>query len=172
MSIEDKSRGRAIVVPYAPNHRAAALDLAIRSWEPVFQRMRESVPRFVYDNFYPDGWRARQAADLAQVLDDEPDDIDVAMFGEVVVGWICTRIHPEDSMGEVHVITVAPEYQRLGVARALMEHAHDRVRRAGMRMIMVETGGDPGHAPARAAYEANGYQRWPVARYFKDLTSE
>ena len=172
MSIDERSSGGVIVAPYEASHRAAALDVAIRSWEPVFPRMREAVPHFVYDNFYPDGWRARQAADLAQVLDEEPDNVDVAMLDGVVVGWVCTRFHPEDSMGEVYVITVAPEYQRRGVGRALMEHAHDRVRRAGMRIIMVETGGDPGHAPARAAYEATGYQRWPVARYFKDLTSD
>ena len=36
-------------------------------------------------------------------------------------------------------------------------------------MVMVETGGDRGHAPARATYEGLGFQRWPVARYFKDL---
>lgn len=38
-----------------------------------------------------------------------------------------------------------------------------------MTMIMVETGDDPERASARAAYEAYGYQRWPVARYFKNL---
>ena len=34
---------------------------------------------------------------------------------------------------------------------------------------MVEVGGDSGHAPARALYESEGFVRWPVARYFKDL---
>jgi hypothetical protein len=33
----------------------------------------------------------------------------------------------------------------------------------------VETGDDPGHAPARAAYERTGFERWPVARYFREL---
>ena len=40
-----------------------------------------------------------------------------------------------------------------------------------MRMVMVETGDDPGHEPARRLYESAGYQRWPVARYFADLAS-
>jgi len=39
-----------------------------------------------------------------------------------------------------------------------------------MAMVMVETGGDRGHTPARATYEGLGFQRWPVARYFKDLS--
>jgi hypothetical protein len=38
-----------------------------------------------------------------------------------------------------------------------------------MSIAMVETGGDPGHAPARAAYTATGFRLVPVARYFKDL---
>ena len=72
-------------------------------------------------------------------------------------------------MGEVYVIAVDPDFQRQGIGRALMEHSQNRALDAGMAMMMVETGDDPGHAPARAAYEARGYQRWPVARYFKDL---
>lgn len=39
-------------------------------------------------------------------------------------------------------------------------------------MVMVETGGDRGHVPARATYEAEGFVRWPVARYFKDLAPQ
>lgn len=41
-----------------------------------------------------------------------------------------------------------------------------------MNMVMVETGGEPGHAASRDAYHAHGYQPWPVARYFKDLRAQ
>jgi hypothetical protein len=34
---------------------------------------------------------------------------------------------------------------------------------------MAETGGDPGHAPARAVYERAGFTLLPVARYFRTL---
>ncbi|HLR28368.1 MAG TPA: GNAT family N-acetyltransferase [Ruania sp.] len=160
------------IEPYRVAHRSDALELAIRAWTPVFEGMRDAVPRFVHDNFWPNGWQSRQRADLAQVLDESPDDVDVAVAAGTVIGWVCTRIHPEDSMGEVYVIVVDPEHQGHGVGRALMDRAHARVRRAGMRMVMVETGGDPGHGAARRLYEAAGYQRWPVARYFKDLASD
>lgn len=72
-------------------------------------------------------------------------------------------------MGEVDVPAVDPRYQRHGVGRALLEHSFARSRHAGMAMVMVETGDDGGHAPARLAYEAMGFECWPVARYFKDL---
>ena len=96
--------------------------------------------------------------------------IDVALDGERPVGWVCTRMHPEDSMGEVYILAVDPPWQRRGIGRRLIERAESRTRGLGMRMLMVETGGDPGHAPARATYEAAGFERWPVARYFKDLS--
>ncbi|MET0563631.1 MAG: GNAT family N-acetyltransferase, partial [Gaiellaceae bacterium] len=38
-----------------------------------------------------------------------------------------------------------------------------------MDIAVVETGGDPGHAPARAAYEAAGFTLLPIARYFRLL---
>lgn len=34
---------------------------------------------------------------------------------------------------------------------------------------MVETGDDPGHQPSLSTYESAGYERWPVARYFREL---
>jgi hypothetical protein len=50
-----------------------------------------------------------------------------------------------------------------------MQFAQEHIRAAGMRMILVETIGDSGHAPARRAYESFGFRKWPVARYFKEL---
>ena len=64
----------------------------------------------------------------------------MALIDGVVVGWVCTRIHPEDSMGEVYVIAVDPDFQRQGIGRALMEYSQNRALDAGMTMMMVETG--------------------------------
>ena len=168
-----RSHGRDVVsiVPFEPALREALLALSLRAWEPVFPLVREAVSPFVYECFHPSGWRERQRTDLAAVLDSEPGNVDVALVDLEPVGWVCTRLHPEDSMSEVHVLAVDPGHQRTGVARALLDHSFSRARTAGMRMVMVETGVDPGHTPARRAYEAVGFQRWPVARYFKDLSN-
>lgn len=162
----------AQIIAYQPKYRTALLDLSIRAWEPVFPRTREDVPRFVYEAFYSRGWRERQYEDLAAVLDEEPCNVDVAVHDDRPAGWVCTRLYPEDRMGEIYVLAVDPQCQRQGVGSELMEHSFRRIRDAGMRMVMVETGDDRGHAPARAAYEAVGFERWPVARYFKDLSGD
>ena len=160
------------IEPYSAQYRSALLELSLRGWAPVFPLMREDVAGFVYDSFYPEGWERRQHDDLAWVLDAEPESVDVAMLDDTPVGWICTRLHPEDRMGEIYILVVDPAHQRRGIGRALMEHSYLRLREAGAGMVMVETGGDRGHAPARAAYEAEGFIRWPVARYFKDLVPQ
>lgn len=162
-------RAMVSIRPYTAEHRQAVLDLSVRAWSRVFPLTRGAVPEFVYDSFYPNGWEARQVDEMAGLLDGEPRQVDLAFHDSTVAGWICTRLHPEDDMGEVYVLAVDPDHQHRGVGTALLNHAFARARAAGMRMMMVETGDDPGHAPARAVYESAGFERWPVARYFKDL---
>lgn len=121
------------IIPYEPPMRQAALDLALRAWEPVFPQLKAAVPGFVYGAFYPEEWQKRQLSDLGQILDNEPHTVDVAMLQDQngsetpqLAGWVCTRIHPEDSMGEVYILAVDPQFQRRGIGHALMNHSHDR----------------------------------------------
>ena len=154
---------------YQNTHRQKLLDFSIRAWISIFPALQQEVPGFVYECFYPNGWKHRQLADLAKVLDEEPGNVDVAFENEKPIGWVCTRLHPEDMMGEIYVLVVDPDHQRKGIGQSLLEHSKQRVRNAGMAILMVETVEDRGHAPARKLYESNGFERWPVARYFLDL---
>ena len=157
------------IVPFEPARKQAVIDLTIEAWTPVFARTQADVPRFVYDAFYPQGWEKRQTVDVAALLDTEPENIWLAVMGEDLAGYIGIRIHPEDRMGEIYIIAVSPAHQRKGIGRQLMQFAEQQIQASGMTMIMVETIGDSGHAPARRAYEAFGFEPWPVARYFKPL---
>jgi GNAT superfamily N-acetyltransferase len=51
------------------------------------------------------------------------------------------------------MLTVDPLVQRQGIGTALTSFAVQQLRDAGMRLAVVGTGGDPGHAPARRVYE-------------------
>ena len=157
------------ITPFDPRHREAVIDLTVRAWTPVFAKTQLDVPRFVYDAFYPDGWEARQRTEIAELLKTEPQNIWLAVVDQEPAGFIGIRIHPQDQMGEVHIIAVSPAHQRKGVGQRLMQFAERQIRATGMKMIMVETIGDSGHEPARRAYEAFGFKQWPVARYFKPL---
>ena len=118
---------------YSTQHRQAVLGLSVRAWVPVFLLTQAAVPGFVYQAFYPDGWEARQVADMAVLLEGEPQNVDVALERATVTGWVCTRLHPEDRMGELYVLAVDPEHQRRGIGSALMSHSLSRVRAAAWR---------------------------------------
>ena len=157
------------IIPFDPQHKEAVISLTVRAWTPVFAKTQSDVPRFVYDAFYPDGWEPRQKADVAELLETEPQNIWLAVVGQELAGFMGIRIHAEDQMGEIYIIAVSPNHQRKGIGQQLMQFAEQHIRAAGMKMIMVETIGDAGHEPARRAYEAFGFKQWPVARYFKPL---
>ena len=58
---------------------------------------------------------------------------------------------------------------RGGRGRALTDHATDWLREIGMRVAVIGTGGDQGHAPARRLYDHAGYRLFPAAQYYKAL---
>ena len=74
-----------------------------------------------------------------------------------------------ERMGVIEIIGVDPDYQRRGVGARLTEFAADHMRRCGMNIAVVETGADPGHAPARALYGEADFTLLPIARYFRLL---
>ena len=157
------------IVPYDNSYRDEVIALSIDAWTPVFRQTQNEVPSFVYNNFYPTGWDQRQAADVGALLDSNPDDIWIYLENEHVIGYVGIAIHPKDNMGEITIIAVLPSYQGRGIGASLLEFGESKIKSCGMKMVMVETVGDSGHKPARQAYESQGYIRWPVARYFKEL---
>ena len=157
------------IVPYESSHIDDVLSLSMLAWDPVFPLMQEEIPDYVYSAFYPDGWQQRQRTDIAAVCEDDETRVWVSLDEGVVSGFVGIRVHDEDSMGEIYVIAVHPDYQRQGICDALLSFAFDWLKKQELAMVMVETGGDQGHAAARAAYEKAGFERYPVARYFRKL---
>jgi GNAT superfamily N-acetyltransferase len=156
------------IEPYDPRHLNAVVRLSLRAWTPVFESIEKALDPDVYREFYPD-WRVSQEKAVAEVCGAADMTVWVALDGGSSVGFVAVRLHAADRMGEIYMIAVDPDHQRRGVARALTEAALEWMKRAGMSIAMVETGGDPGHAPARRAYENLGFRLFPVARYFKKL---
>jgi len=157
------------IIPYDEAYRDDVLAITIAAWTPVFKKTASEVPRFVYDCFYPSGWKVRQEQEVRSLLESEPESIWLALAGDKPAGFVGIRLHPEDLMGEIHILAVSPLFQRRGIGRRLMVHAENLIRASGMKIVMVETVADSGHEPARRKYEAAGYVQWPVARYFKSL---
>ncbi len=158
-----------VIEPYEDSKLDAIVRLSLRAWEPVFESLQTAMGPDVYRAFYRDDWRVAQQASVESVCADEDVHVWVASEESRTAGFVALKLHPEDQMGEIYMIAVDPDFQRRGIAASLTSHSVEWFKKAGMSIAMVETGGDPGHAPARRAYEASGFWLLPVARYFKSL---
>ncbi|MEM0979948.1 MAG: GNAT family N-acetyltransferase, partial [Cyanobacteria bacterium P01_H01_bin.58] len=134
-----------------------------------FESIQNVLNAGVYGTFYPEGWRVSQQKAVEDVCGAEDVHMWVAMDADAVVGFVAVKLDTESSMGEIYMIAVNPEAQGRGIGTALTEFALTWMKDAGMAIAMVETGGDPGHAPARHTYEKAGFELLPIARYFKKL---
>lgn len=165
------------IEPYHAHQLEAVIHLSLRAWAPVFESLQTVIDHEVYHEFYPD-WRESQQKAVADVCAAEDSPVWVAVSAgngskaidtAAVVGFVAVKLHAESSMGEIYMIAVDPDAQGHGVGTTLMQFALSWIKDAGMAIAMVETGGDPGHAPARRTYEKLGFGLFPVARYFKKL---
>jgi ribosomal protein S18 acetylase RimI-like enzyme len=157
------------IEPYAIHHLDAVVRLSLRSWTPVFDSIRQSMNADVYRVFYPEDWRVSQQKAVEDVCAAEDTNVWVAVDADAIVGFVAVKLDSESSMGEIYMVAVDPDFQGRGIGTALTAFALEWMKEAGMSIAMVETGGDPGHAPARHTYEKAGFELWPVARYFKKL---
>jgi ribosomal protein S18 acetylase RimI-like enzyme len=92
---------------------------------------------------------------VRQLLERDPGALLVAeedgeLVGALIAGWDGWR-------GNVYRLAVLPSHRRQGVAAALVDAGHDRLRDLGARRVTALVGGDEG--AAHKLWRALGYQR-------------
>ena len=122
----------------------------------------------INDALQPD-WRAKQQSDVAEILSGPTSNVWVADVDAKVVGFVAVRIHDDRRIGEIDMLAVDPPHQGTGIGTSLTNFALEWIKASGVSVAVVETGADPGHAPARRTYEKAGMKLVPVARYFIKL---
>jgi GNAT superfamily N-acetyltransferase len=141
--------------------------MSLLAWEPVFVSFEKVLGPRVFPILYPDWRKGQQEGVEGACRATDKYHTMVAELDGRVVGFITYELKGET--GEVVLLAVHPEFQKRGIATVLNQAALDAMKVAGMKMVVVETGGEEGHAPARRAYEKVGYTGLPLVRYFKDL---
>jgi ribosomal protein S18 acetylase RimI-like enzyme len=143
--------------------------LSLLAWAPVFRSFEHVLGSSIYPLIYPD-WRRQQKEVVEGVCKDGAKFLTwVAEVDGNVTGFIAYTVNSEDKTGEVELLAVHPDYQNRGIGTALNNFVLEKMRESGMKLAVVGTGGDSGHAPARRSYEKAGYTALPLVRYYKDL---
>ena len=157
-----------IIRPQRDADIAAIVAFSLRAWQPVFESMARVLGPRLNRLVCPD-WAASQARAVEEVCRDEAMTVWVAEIDARPLGFIAVVFHSAPDSAEIEMIAVDPDHQNRGIGSALLGHASDRISAAGVRLVQLGTGGDPGHAPARHTYEKAGFTPLPLVRYYKEL---
>ena len=148
----------------------AVVEFSLRAWEPVFESLCDVLGERIFERLHRPDWRTVQAEAIRSTCMSEDRDVFVAVVDGRPVGFTAIALDAfHERMGVVDMIAVDPSYQRRGVATELMDHSIKHMLDSGMDIAAVETGGDIGHAPARAVYDSLAFTALPVVRYLKLL---
>lgn len=160
---------QALIREFDRADESQVIDLSLRAWAPVHDSMERVMGQEIFHRLHDGGWRRLQEEDVRATLTDEQSKVWVAEVDSRVVGFVSAVLNRRARLGVVSMLAVDPDHQNGGMGTALTETATEWLRESDMRVAMVETGGDPGHAPGCRTYEKAGYTLMPVARYFKAL---
>jgi ribosomal protein S18 acetylase RimI-like enzyme len=143
--------------------------LSLAAWPPIFVSFEQILGDAIFHRIWPD-WQTNQPEAVEAVCKDaEKFTVIVAEAEGTVVGFLAYELKDKDKTGEVQFLAVHPDYHNQGIGTALNNDALARMKESGMKMAVVETGGDPSHAPARRCYEKAGYTGLPIMRYYQVL---
>ncbi len=155
--------------PFNNNDMNDIVELSLLAWEPVFVAWERILgPRLYPIAIYPD-WRKSQKGVVEKICNDEHMATWVAAVDGKVVGFVTLELNDVTKAGEVQLLAVHPEYQNHGIGTELNLFALQKMKEGGMKLAVLGTGGDEGHAPARKSYEKAGYTALPLVRYYKEL---
>ncbi len=148
----------------------AVVAFSLAAWAPVFASFEVELGTEVYRLMFPD-WRSAQASAIGAVCRAPENDVWVAVVDGHPVGFVAVRYVDEDAAraGEIEMVAVAPGCQRAGVGTSLVHQAVAEIKAAGVDLAVIGTGGDPGHAPARAMYEKLNFNAFRHVRYYRKL---
>jgi GNAT superfamily N-acetyltransferase len=163
------SRDGVEIREFTEDDLEAVVAFSLRAWEPVFDSVRAVLGDDIFLRLHPD-WREGQAQSVRSICTNDERDVFVAVIDGRPVGFVAVALDAfHERMGAIEIIGVDPDHQLHDIGSQLTEFAVDHMKGRGMDIAVVETGGDSGHAPARALYETTSFTLLPVARYFRLL---
>jgi GNAT superfamily N-acetyltransferase len=159
--------------PYSPDDLQDLVQLSLLAWAPVFSSFEHVLGAKIYSRLFPD-WKMAQRETVERICTNH--EITLVWVAEVqgrITGFIAytldSKENRQDNTGEVELLAVHPDYQNQGIGTELNNFALEKMKESGMKLAVVATGGDPGHAPARKSYEKAGYTALSGIRYYKVL---
>jgi GNAT superfamily N-acetyltransferase len=146
-------------------------EIRIAAFTPIHDGYREQIGQEMFEIHYRD-WQARQGDLLDQICAPNSGHVVyVALEDGEIVGFVGISADVARERGELGLNAVDPRRQGIGIGAAMHEFALAKLKQVGVKMVLVGTGGDAAHLPARRAYAKAGFAaNIPGIYYFKLLS--
>jgi ribosomal protein S18 acetylase RimI-like enzyme len=158
-----------IIRSYEPRDFSRVHEVCVAAFTAIHEGFEQALGPEIFANQY-DGWQGRYGVDLKRLTSDPATQVHVVEDDGLIVGFITLTVDREKKTGELGLNAVDPAHQGKGIGKEMYAFALRNLKERGADIACVGTGADAAHAPARAAYEAIGFDRSiPGIYYFKKL---
>lgn len=151
------SRPRISIREYQPDDLSALQRIRARAFEPVFRSFRQILGSPIANHVLSDAEKQQEQHLVELCSADTPQKVFVACHDDTPVAFVSMSLDLERKVGELDLNAVDPGYAGQGIGTRLYEFAIGEMKRAGMKVAVVGTGGDSSHAAARRAYRKAGF---------------
>jgi ribosomal protein S18 acetylase RimI-like enzyme len=155
---------------FVPHDLVPLTELTIATFRPFYEdSFRPLVGEVVFANQHGN-WRDDYRTQVAELHDPARHRyVAVAETADIIAGYVAWTVDPDRRNARITILAVAAGHRRRYTGTALSEHAFAAMRELGAEVVVIGTGGDPFHRPARALYESLGCTKLPVAVYYRQL---
>ena len=138
--------------------------IAKTAWKPIFDGYREQLGDEIFHFLYPEDPIEKKKEECARTAGS--DACFVAEYEGKVVGFATYLI--KEKLGIL--ANNAVSLRGRGIAGLLHARIFEEMKALGCKAVEVRTGLDDAHAPARRAYEKDGFSHSiPSVAYYKKL---
>ena len=131
--------------------------LRAAAFQPIFNSFKKILGTEIYN-------RAQAPEDNAQckILSSSLNEnskwhLYAANKESKLVGFIMFSLDCKNLVGEIGLNAVHPDFSGFGIGTYMYKFAVKQMKNHGMQVATVATGADPGHVPARMAYQKAGF---------------
>jgi GNAT superfamily N-acetyltransferase len=126
----------------------------VKEDKPALMEILQNTPEF----------KPSEVVIAEEVIDSylhNPDsyNIFIAEADKGIVGYICYGLTPlTESTWDIYWLAVDRKKQDKGIGSALVAFAEEQIKKAGGRLIVIETSAKPGYEKTRHFYLRHGYE--------------